>query len=180
MKAALSLSPGHWSTQWSGTDIVVLRNEVEIDRIAAQAIRRIVFVQPPDTTSAGDAAFALVELDEEFVVFPSETGLAGRVHFERQAFWAAKACVYWVDDAAAARLPPTCTARRGLLLGRREPRYGRVPREQLAALVERWPLEGPQSWDDRRWQRIERARPFASRADSRLPVGAARAGHPPR
>jgi hypothetical protein len=66
-----------------------------------------------------------------------------------------------------------------LVLGRREPRYLRVPREQLAGLVDVWPIEGPQSWDERRWQRIERSRPF-SRADSRLPVGAARAGHPPR
>ncbi|HSV70250.1 MAG TPA: hypothetical protein VLI72_09060 [Methylibium sp.] len=178
MKASLDLHP-RWSTQWAGTDIVVLRNDAEIDRVAAPAIRRIVFVQPPDTTSAGDAAFALVELDDEFIVFPAATGLAGRVHFERQSFWAAKACVYWVDDANVARLPVACTARRGLMLGRREPRYVRVPREELAGVVEHWPLEGPQSWDDRRWQRIERSRPF-SRTDSRLPVGAARAGHPPR
>jgi|GEM_PF-629110 hypothetical protein len=177
MKASLDLHT-RWNTEWSGADIVVLRNDVEIDRVPAASIRRIVFVQPPDTTSAGDAAFALVELDHEFIVFPSATGLAGRVHFERQTFWAAKACIYWVDTGAA-RLPAACTARRALVLGRREPRYMRVPREELAALVEQWPLEGPQSWDERRWQRIERSRPF-SRADSRLPVGAARVGHPPR
>lgn len=179
MRASLALH-AHWSTRWSGTDIVVLRNDVEIDRVAASAIRRIVFVHPAEATSAGDTAFALVELDDEFIVFPTETGLAGRVHFERQAFWAAKACIYWVDDTAVARLPAICTARHGLGLGRRKPRYGRVSREQLAPVIEQWPLEGPQSWDERRWRRIERSRPFAARTDSRLPVGAARAGHPPR
>ena len=139
---------------------MVLRNEVEIDRVHAPDIERIVFVQPSDSSNVGDLSFTLIELPEEYVMFPVETGLAGRVHFERQTFWAAKACIYWADSLIA-RLPAHLLARRGLSLGRRAPRFGRIARAELAPLVEHWLLEGPQSWDERRWQRIERSQPFA-------------------
>ena len=149
-----------WNTAWSGAYIVVSRDGAEVDRLHAPEVSRIVFVQPSRTVSAGDLCYALVELSEEFVVFPAETGFAGRVHFERQAFWASKGCIYWAD-AAAARLPARWMQRRGFGLARSMPRYGRVPRVELAPVVERWALEGPQSWDERRWQRIERGRPFS-------------------
>lgn len=159
MKTRFGLPP-HWHTGWCGHDIVVMRNDAEVDRIHAPDIRRVVFVQPTPSTSAGDLSFALAELSGEFVVFPAETGFAGRVHFERQAFWAAKACVYWAD-AAQVRLPARCLVRRGLALTRRSPCYGRVPRAELEPLLAQWALEGPQSWDERRWRQIERSRPFS-------------------
>jgi len=150
----------HWHTSWSGAHIVVARDGAEVDRIHAPEISRIVFVQPSGTVAAGDLSFALVELAEEYVVFPADTGFAGRVHFERQAFWASKHCIYWAD-ADTARLPSRWLQRRAFGLAPRPPRYGRVPRVELAPVVERWTLEGPQSWDERRWQRIERSRPFS-------------------
>lgn len=159
MRSAFDLST-QWSTAWSGSDILVLRNDIEVDRVHAPDIRRIVFVQPVDTESAGDLSFALVELEHEFIVFPPETGFAGRVNFERQSFWAGKACIYWADSLSA-RLPPHLLSRSGFALVRRAPRYGRVPIDDLAPLVEHWLLEGPHSWDERRWQRIQRSRPFA-------------------
>lgn len=165
MKPTFDLSP-RWSTAWSGTDIVVRRNDIEVDRLHTPDIRRIVFVQAADARSVGDLSFALVELDNEFVLFPTETGFAGRVHFERQAFWATKACTYWANTLTA-RLPARWLCRRGFMLARRRPRYGRIPRAELAPVVEHWLIEGPNSWDERRWQRIERSRPFA-RVDTRL------------
>ncbi|WP_353093879.1 hypothetical protein [Methylibium sp.] len=159
MKATFDLSP-RWSTAWSGADIVVRRNSSEVDRLHTPDIRRIVFVQAADAQGAADPSFALVELDAEFVVFPTETGFAGRVHFERQAFWAAKACTYWTNTVTA-RLPAHCLRRRGFLLAQRGPRFGRVPRADLDALVDQWLIEGPCSWDERRWQRFERSVPFA-------------------
>ncbi|WP_428424516.1 hypothetical protein [Methylibium sp.] len=165
MRTAFDLSP-RWSTAWSGPDIVVRRNDVEVDRLHTPDIRRIVFVQTADVQRVGDLSFALVELDDEFVVFPTETGFAGRVHFERQAFWAAKACTYWANTVTA-RLPARWLYRRGFTLTRRSPRYGRIPRADLAPVVEHWLIEGPNSWDERRWQRFERSRPFA-RIDTRL------------
>lgn len=168
MNTPFDLRP-HWHTLWSGMDIVLLRNDVEVDRLHAPDIGRIVFVQPADTLSASELSYALVELPDAFVVLPAETGFAGRVHFERQAFWAGKACIYWAD-AAVAQLPPRCLARRGLALVKRAPCYARLPKEDLAPLLEHWPLEGPHSWDERRWQRIERARPFATAGESRPPA----------
>jgi hypothetical protein len=31
----------------------------------------------------------------------------------------------------------------------------------LASRIEQWPLEGPQTWDQRKWMRIASSRPFA-------------------
>lgn len=158
-----------WNTAWSGGDIVVLRNDAEVDRIHAQDILRIVFVQSSENASAGDLVFALVELTDEFIVFPAETGLAGRVHFERQAFWAAKACVYW-SDLLTAQLPAHYLARRGFGLARRAPCYRRIAHAEFTPWLDHWLIEGPQSWDERRWQRIEHSRPFAridTHADTR-------------
>ena len=158
MKSPFALTL-RWHTAWSGVDIVVLRNGAEVDRLHGPDIRRVVFVQPIDSTSAGELAFAVVELADDYVVVPADTGFAGRVHFERQAFWAGKGCTYWTDGITAP-LPARCLARRGLSL-RREPVYARVPRAELEPVVERWLLEGPQSWEERRWLSIERSRPFA-------------------
>jgi hypothetical protein len=38
----------------------------------------------------------------------------------------------------------------------------RVPRAELDAVIAGWPLEGPQTWDERKWARIEQLRPFAA------------------
>lgn len=153
-----------WHTAWQGLDIVVTRNDAEVDRLHAPAIRRIVFAQPAHSTGAAELSFAVVELEEQVVLLPADTGFAGRVHFELQAFWAAKACIYWTD-AAQARLPARCLARRGLSLRRRAPCCMRLPRDEFAPIIDGWVLEGPHSWDERRWQHIERARPF-SRVDT--------------
>jgi len=50
-------------------------------------------------------------------------------------------------------------------LGLTSPVYTRVPRAELAALIERWPMQGPQTWEQRKWRRIERSRPFAPAED---------------
>lgn len=155
-------------TRWEGNDLLVLRNEQEIDRIASREIHRVILAcRGGDTPS--DLRFALVETTSEFVVLPAASGIAGRVHFERQSFWMQRPCVYWVDESRA-HLP-----RRMLpgvwLLRRQQPGYARVPHEELAAVVEQWPLEGPQSWEQRKWAHIVRNRllPPAARHDKSQP-----------
>ena len=150
-----------WSTLWAGDDIVVLRNDVEMERLHAPAIRRVIFVQCAGHAgeAAGQLSFAVVELTDDFLVLPADTGIAARVNMERPAFWADKACLYWGDELSA-RLPASCLARRGLSLTR-HPCMRRVPRADFAPLVEHWLLEGPLSDEQRRWLAIERARPFA-------------------
>jgi len=160
----------HWNTAWSGVDILVLRNDVEVDRVHAPHIERVVFFQTSAARGSSEPSCALVELANEFVVFPADTGFAGRVHFERQAFWAAKACIYWAETVSVP-LPPRCLQRRGFTLMRREPCYTRVPREELKPLLERWVLEGPQSWEERRWQRgSDRLRAFPHRDVDKQPA----------
>lgn len=148
----------HWRTAWQGQDIVVYRDDTEVDRLHAADIRRVIFVQDGPGLSAGDLAFAVVEFDTEHVVLPADTGFAGLVNFERQAFWAAKDCIYWAA-LRDAHLPPSCRRGSWFLL-HRVPQYVRLAREELAPLVEQWHIEGPYTWDQRRWQRIENDRPF--------------------
>ena len=152
-----------WRTAWQGQDIVVLRNEVEVDRVHAQAIERVVLVHRGSGDSPGDLVQAVVEVGDSVLLFPADTGFAGRVNFERQAFWAERACVFWVNES---RAPLPLTLRRGRwLLGLTSPVFTRVPRAELAALIERWPLQGPQTWEQRKWRRIERSRAFTSAHD---------------
>lgn len=149
-----------WHTLWQGPNIVVQRDGVEIDRVRAPDVSRVVVVYRGDGDQPGELSYALFELPDEMVIFPAETGIAGRVHFERQAFWAERNCIWWVSEADAG-VPPQF--RRGpWRLGRAKPDYLRVAKGDLAALVDRWPLQGPQTWEERKWQRIERSRPFAT------------------
>lgn len=143
------------ATRWEGNDLVVLRNDQPLDRIPAPDIRRVILVcQRGDTPS--DLSFALIEAGTDFVILPAESGIAGRVHFERRSFWAQTPRVYWVD---AARAPLPRALRPGLwLLRKNRPGYVRLPAVELAPQIERWPLEGPQSWDQRKWARIEAGR----------------------
>ena len=148
-----------WRTAWQGQEIVVFREDEEIDRFDAAQIQRVIFVHQASGDSPGDLVLAVVELPDEYLLLPADTGFAGRVNFERQAWWLERACIYWVGEAQANL--PLRLRRSRWFLGFSGPTYVRLPRTELAALVERWPLQGPQTWEQRKWQRIERNRPFA-------------------
>jgi hypothetical protein len=148
-----------WRTAWQGQDIVVFRNEAEVDRLHGPAIERVVLVHRGSGESPGDLVQVLVEIGDACVIFPTETGIGGRINFERQAFWSALACVYWVNDARAPL--PLRLRRARWWLGGGSRGFMRVPRDDLSALIARWPLQGPQTWEERKWRRIERMRPFA-------------------
>ena len=61
------------ATRWEGNDLVVLRNDQPIDRIAASEIRRVILVcQRGDTPS--DLSFALIEAGTDIVILPAESG----------------------------------------------------------------------------------------------------------
>jgi hypothetical protein len=148
-----------WRTAWQGHDIVIFRNDAEIDRVHAPDIARVVLVHRGAGDSPGDLVLTVVEVGESCLLFAPDTGFAGRVNFEREAFWVDKGCVHWVNES---RAPLPMRLRRGRwLLGLASPVFTRVPRTELATLIERWPLQGPQTWEQRKWQRIQRARPFA-------------------
>ena len=101
---------------------------------------------------------SVVELDDGYALFEAQTGFAGRVNFERHAFWQEKACVYWVSAASAA-LP--WRLRLGAWPGSSPARaYRRLERSELEGCVAHWALEGPETWEDRKKRRIDRSRPF--------------------
>lgn len=149
-----------WRTLWQQNDIVVYRDEVEVDRIAGARIARVYLVYRGLGDTPGDIEQSVVELagDEGYAVFEPNTGFAGRVNFERQAFWRERQCVYWVPIASA-MLP--WRVRFGLWRGDAALRaYRRLSHDELAAPVAAWTADGPQTWEDRKRRRIERARPF--------------------
>jgi len=101
---------------------------------------------------------SVVELDDGYALFEAQTGFAGRVNFERHAFWQEKECVYWVP-AASATLP--WRLRLGAWTGSAPARaYRRLERSEIEGCVANWALEGPETWEDRKKRRIERGRPF--------------------
>jgi hypothetical protein len=149
----------HWHTAWQGTDIAVYRDDAEVDRFDAQQVERVLLLYEGSGDFPGDVVQAVVELPESCLVFGAETGFAGRVNFERQAFWAERGCVHWV---AQSRAPlPLRLRTGGGLLKLSPPPYLRVAKADLAAAIARWPVQGPQTWDERKRRRIERAQPLS-------------------
>lgn len=149
-----------WRTLWQQRDIVVYRDEVEVDRIAADRIARVCLVYRGSGHFPGDVVQSIVELadNDGYVLFESNTGFAGRVNFERQDFWRERACVHWV--AAARAVMPwrlRFASWRGDTVSRA---FRRLSHDELAGHVGRWPLEGPETWDERKHRRIEQTRPF--------------------
>jgi hypothetical protein len=149
-----------WRTLWQQNDIVVYRNEVEVDRLPAERIERVCFVYGGHGDTPNDIAQTVVELagGEGYALFEPNTGFAGRVNFERLPFWQERRCVYWVSTAVA---PLPWRLRFGAWRAEASQRsFRRLAREELAGFVERWQFEGPQTWEERKRRRIEKSRPF--------------------
>lgn len=149
-----------WRTAWQGQDIVVYRDDEEVDRLHAPSIERVLLIHRGSGESPGDLVQALVEIGDDCLLFAADTGFAGRVNFERQTFWAERACVYWVAEGAAT-LPIRLRRGRGFLR-LSSPAFVRIARSELAPLMARWPADGPQTWEQRKWRRIAGRQPFAT------------------
>jgi hypothetical protein len=152
----------NWRTLWQQQSIVVYRDEIEVDRLAAERIRRVVFLYAGAGDSPGDIGTSVVEFEGEaagYALLEARTGFAGRVNFERRAFWQARACVYWVPAAGVA-LP--WRLRLGGWRGETGSAYRRVDRAELEACLGRWALQAPQTWEERKRDRLERSRPFGA------------------
>ena len=149
-----------WRTHWVQNDIVVYRDEVEVDRLPGDRIARVCFVYRGQGDTPGDIVLSVVELagDEGYMLFEPNTGFAGRVNFERQSFWSERRCVYWVPAGSA--LLPWRWRLSGWRGDAAERAFRRVSRDELAGWLERWPVVVPQTWEDRKRRRIERSRPF--------------------
>lgn len=152
-----------WRTAWQGAEILVYRDEQLVDRIHADEVSRIVCLYRDLGDTPGDLVCTLVEVPGEVVVLPAETGFAGRIHFERTEYWAERACIYWLPSTAV-RFPLSRLGPVGWLRWLRwplRPVFGRLASADLHDWMSQWPLEGPQTWEQRKWRRIQRARPFS-------------------
>ena len=147
-----------WHTLWQGQDIAVFRNEVETDRVPATQIERVFLLHRGSGDTPGDVVRIVVELADDCLLLSAETGFASRVNFERQAYWAGRGCVHWMSRGRAP-LPLRLRYGHGFLR-LSPPPYARVPKSELAEAIGRWPVQGPQTWDERKRLRIERAQPF--------------------
>jgi hypothetical protein len=154
------------STRWEGSDLVVLRGQHSTDRIAAAHIRRAILVCHGGDTPA-DLAFAIIETDTDHVLLPADSGIAGRVYFERQSYWAERSGVHWVTTPYAPLPRHLCP---GIwLLRSHRPAYLRLPAAELAPLIAQWPLQGPQTWEQRKWARGPSRRHLAALASTTAP-----------
>lgn len=145
-------------TRWQAMELIVSRDGREVDRVVASDIERVIVVYRDRGDTPGDLGYAVLQTREHDLLFPPESGIAGRVHFERQRFWSERRCVYWTPLAKTSLPRKLCT---GLwILRQQKPAFVRLPREELRDVIAQWPLEGPQSWDERKVARIARARPF--------------------
>jgi hypothetical protein len=147
-------------TRWQAMELIVSRDGREIDRVNATDIERLIIVYRDRGDTPGDLAYAVLQTPEHDLLLPPESGIAGRVHFERQLFWNERRCVYWAPLAKAQLPRNLCT---GLwILRQHKPAFVRLQREELRPVIAAWPLEGPQLWEERKRARIARARPFGS------------------
>lgn len=156
-------------TCWWTDEIVVTQGGKLIDRLRAGDIERVTLVHAGDGESPGEVRAALFEMADRTVVLGAASGIAGRVLFERQAYWSQRNCIYWVGERRVA-WPSVLGEPRWPLVRARVPQHRTLMPAAAASLFERAEVTGPHTWDERKRHRIERRRPFPGRAIGATPV----------
>jgi hypothetical protein len=156
-------------TYWQADEIVVTQGGELVDRLRAGGIERVTLVHAGDGESPGEVRAALFEMADRAVLLGAASGIAGRVLFERQAYWSQRNCIYWVSERRVA-WPAVLGEARWTLLRSRVPQHRALTPAAAASLLERAQVTGPHTWDERKRHRIERRRPFPGRAIGATPV----------
>jgi len=148
-----------WHTAWQGSDVVVFRDDAEVDRFTADRVERVIFVHRGTGETPGDMSFAVVELPDECIIFPAETGFeAACISSARRSGKTSSACTGWPNRRHPCR--HGCAAACGCCGPARRHTADCLARN--SSVLERWPVSGPQTWEQRKWLRIERSRPFGT------------------
>jgi len=163
-------------TLWRADAIVVNRDGECVESLRAGEIERATLVHAGEGESPGDVRAVLFELADRAVLLHAATGIAGRVLFERQTYWAARRCIYWVNERLLAWPPAFAATRAWPLLRPRVPPHQTMTPAAAAALLAGAALSGPHTWDQRKQHRIERRRPFPGRSINATPVHGAAVG----
>lgn len=156
-------------TCWRADEIVVTRGGELIDRLRAGDVGRVTLVHAGDGESPGEVRAALFEMADRAVVLGAASGIAGRVLFERQAYWSRRNCIYWVDQRHVS-WPSVLGEARWPLARARVPQHRSLTPPAAASLFESAVVTGPHTWDERKRHRIERQHPFPGRAIGATPV----------
>ena len=85
-------------TAWQADDITVHRGDELIDRLRADEIQRVALIHAGAGESPAEVLAALFEMPDRAVLLGAVSGIAGRVLFERQAYWAQRDCIFWVSE----------------------------------------------------------------------------------
>jgi hypothetical protein len=131
--------------------------------LRASDIERVTLVHAGEGESPGEVRAALFEMAERAVLLGAASGIAGRVLFERQAYWAQRNCIYWVGERRVS-WPSVLGEPRWPLMRPRVPMRRTLTPAAAASLIDRAEVTGPHTWDERKRHRIERRRPFPGHA----------------
>jgi hypothetical protein len=148
-------------TCWHNDEITVSQGDELVDRLRADEIQRVTLVHIGAGESPIEVHSAIFELPERVVVVGAQCGIAGRVLFERQAYWAQRNCIYWVNNRLVSW--PAVEGESRWLFARQVPPYQPLTLAQANALFQRSDVTGPQTWDQRKQYRFERQRAFGGR-----------------
>jgi len=158
---SLKIRETNLRSSWQGDEIVITRGDELIDHLRADEIERVTLVHAAAGDSPGEVRAAVFELPDRVVLLGAESGIAGRVLFERQAYWSQRSCIYWVSERCVAW--PEVHSESRWLFARTVPQHRELTAAAARALFERTDATGPHTWDQRKQIRIERRRPFPGR-----------------
>jgi hypothetical protein len=148
-------------TCWQGDEITVSRGDELVDRLHVDEIERVTLVHVGAGESPIEVHSVIFELPKRVVVLGAQCGIAGRVLFERQAYWSGRNCIFWINNRHLSW--PAVEGESRWLFARQVPPYWQMTPAQAGALFERCNATGPQTWDQRKRHRFERQRPFGGR-----------------
>ena len=95
----LAVKETHLRTCWQADGIVVTKGSGEwIDRLRADDVDRVTLIHAGEGESPAEVRAAVFELTGRVVLLDAASGIAGRVLFERQAYWSHRNCIYWVHQ----------------------------------------------------------------------------------
>ena len=148
-------------SSWHADEIVVTRGDELIDHLQADAIARVTLVHAENGDSPGEVRAALFEMTDRAVLLGAASGIAGRVLFERQAYWSQRNCIYWVSERCVSWTELQGRPRWPFV--RQTPQHRPLTLAAAKALLDGSDVTGPHTWDQRKQHRIERRRPFPGR-----------------
>jgi hypothetical protein len=158
---SFKIREAHLRSSWQADEIVVIRGDELIDHLRADEIDRVTLVHADEGDSPGQVRAAIFELPDRVVLLGAASGIAGRVLFERQAYWSQRNCIYWVSERCVSWSEIQVESR--WLFARQVPQHRQLTPAAARSLLDCSDVTGPHTWDQRKQHRIERRRPFPGR-----------------